>query len=543
MYLFRSFEVRLFIIFHLGAFMKKIALFIVILSALSTTTNAQWYYQNSGTTNDLAHVFFVDENIGYMVGGFNMFKTTDGGNLWTSISTIDSVGVQDLFFINAQIGWFVFQDYPNYSGGVFKTTNGGITWNLQMTTVQDMNMLSIQFVDSLNGFCLGDYSMAGGRLYKTIDGGQTWSYTLTSINLAEGLYFIDKYTGWVAGGTIEKTTDSGVTWTVQLNIDPKYFSYIQFVNNNTGWAFSRGYWQETQIYKTTNGGQSWYLQTDFPFRRICFVDESYGWALTTNAIYRTTDGGDIWGLQYVDTLNTLYDMFFINQNKGWVIGENGTILTTNNGGIPVELLSFTSFVIDCKVTLNWQTATETNNQGFLIERRKTLDERREEWQNIGFVNGNGTATEIQSYLFVDKDLQTGRYEYRLKQIDFDGTFEYSKTIEVEIGTPTKFSLEQNYPNPFNPRTIIRYNIPNVISIPTSRERNLFVSLKIYDVLGNEIATLVNEEKPAGSYEVEFNLPAGRQGTASGIKNPASGIYFYQLEAGDYFETKKMVLMK
>ncbi|MFZ1517422.1 MAG: T9SS type A sorting domain-containing protein [Ignavibacteriaceae bacterium] len=192
--------------------------------------------------------------------------------------------------------------------------------------------------------------------------------------------------------------------------------------------------------------------------------------------------------------------------------------------IPVELLSFTSSVIDNDVILNWQTATETNNQGFQIERRKTQDERSEEWNTLGFVNGKGTTTEPQSYSFVDENLTSGKYQYRLKQIDFDGTFEYSNTVEVEINSPTKFSLKRNYPNPFNPSTSIQYSI-------SSRQ---FVTLKVYDVLGKEVATLVNEEKPAGMYNVEFRMQN---------LDLSSGIYFYQLKAGDYIETKKMILMK
>ena len=202
--------------------------------------------------------------------------------------------------------------------------------------------------------------------------------------------------------------------------------------------------------------------------------------------------------------------------------------------IPVELTSFTSSVNENDVTLNWQTATETNNSGFQVERSKMLEARSEEWENIGFINGNGTTTEPQSYSFVDKDLPAGRqgleagkYQYRLKQIDFDGTFEYSKTIEVEINAPLKFSLEQNYPNPFNPTTTIKFSIPAV-----GTRLALSVQLKVYDVLGKEIATLVNEEKPAGSYNIEFN----------GF-NLASGIYYYQLRAGEFVETKKMLLLK
>ena len=205
------------------------------------------------------------------------------------------------------------------------------------------------------------------------------------------------------------------------------------------------------------------------------------------------------------------------------------ILTFQNV-IPVELISFTAFPQNNSVNLNWQTATETNNQGFAIERKQVFSQQssagNEEWNAIGFVNGNGTTTESQSYSFVDKNISSGIYKYRLKQIDYDGTFDYSNEIEVEI-TPSEFALEQNYPNPFNPSTSIQYTIGS----------KQFVQLKVYDVLGNEIATLVNEEKPAGSYVVEFNVA---QDSRPAI---ASGIYFYKLQAGRFVETKKMILIK
>ena len=201
--------------------------------------------------------------------------------------------------------------------------------------------------------------------------------------------------------------------------------------------------------------------------------------------------------------------------------------------IPVELASFKASVSSNDVKLIWTTATETNNQGFQIERRKTQDE----WNSIGFVNGNGTTTEPQAYSFIDGNIASGKYQYRLKQIDYDGTFEYSNTIEVDVSLPEKFSLEQNYPNPFNPVTTIRYTIPTPpLSSPLAKGRNEvgFVTLKVYDVMGNEIATLVNEEKPAGVYNVQFTMNKLQL---------SSGIYFYQLKAGDYLETKKMILIK
>ena len=190
--------------------------------------------------------------------------------------------------------------------------------------------------------------------------------------------------------------------------------------------------------------------------------------------------------------------------------------------VPVELTSFEASVSNNDVELKWTTETETNNQGFEIQRSLTPTPSQREgaldnWRTIGFVNGNGTTTEPQAYSFNDGNIASGKYQYRLKQIDFNGTFEYSNTIEVDISLPEKFSLEQNYPNPFNPSTSIQYAIPQNV-----RGKRQEVSLKVYDVLGNEIATLVNEEKPAGSYEVEFQSTVGSH-------QLASGIYFYQLK--------------
>jgi hypothetical protein len=200
--------------------------------------------------------------------------------------------------------------------------------------------------------------------------------------------------------------------------------------------------------------------------------------------------------------------------------------------VPVELVSFNHELFDGSVNLSWITATEINNQGFEIE-SQNYPPVKKNWEKIGFVPGFGTATEPKSYSFIDKEVSAGTYNYKLKQIDFDGLFEYSFIIEVDVKAPNIFSLEQNYPNPFNPATKIKFTIPFV---ETHRDASLRVTLKIYDVLGNEVTTLVNEELPAGEYEVEFS-------PESSIKNPASGVYFYKLIAGSFSETRKMILAK
>ena len=199
--------------------------------------------------------------------------------------------------------------------------------------------------------------------------------------------------------------------------------------------------------------------------------------------------------------------------------------------IPVELISF-SYEINERndVTLSWITATELNNKGFEIL-RLTHDDN--EWTEIGFVPGKGTTTEISTYTFTDEYLNPGSYNYRIKQIDFDGSYkDYELGETVEIISPIGFELAQNYPNPFNPTTKIKFTIPQTDNPLQGRARGGLVILKVYGVLGNEITTLINEEKPAGEYEVEFD--------ASGL---TSGIYFYQLKAGSFIQTKKMVYLK
>jgi hypothetical protein len=234
-----------------------------------------------------------------------------------------------------------------------------------------------------------------------------------------------------------------------------------------------------------------------------------------------------------DGSEDINDLSIDASGKIWIATDGGVGVYDKNGiPIPVELISFNSSVIGNNVQLNWTTATETNNSGFEVERLQDYKiEKLQEWETIGFVPGFGTTTEPKSYSFIDENVTTGTYKYRLKQIDFDGTFTYSNEIEVVVDfTPKEFVLYQNYPNPFNPSTKIKYSIPDVIANKVKQSQ--LVTLKVYDILGNEIATLVNEEKPSGSYEIEFNA-----------NRLASGIYYYRITAGNFSQTKKMIFLK
>ncbi|MDP2302407.1 MAG: T9SS type A sorting domain-containing protein [Ignavibacteria bacterium] len=190
--------------------------------------------------------------------------------------------------------------------------------------------------------------------------------------------------------------------------------------------------------------------------------------------------------------------------------------------IPVELTSFTAHMTGEGVELKWETASETNNRGFEIERSDYSELAQEEWLQVGFVEGNGTTSITQSYNFIDNSAVSGKYLYRLKQIDLDGTINYSNKVEVDASIPNDFVLYQNYPNPFNPTTTIKF------ALPTDSK----VLLEVFNVMGKKVKTLINSELKSGYHNYEFNA-----------NTLSSGIYFYKLNAGKFSSIKKLILLK
>ena len=187
--------------------------------------------------------------------------------------------------------------------------------------------------------------------------------------------------------------------------------------------------------------------------------------------------------------------------------------------LPVELTSFNANVDGNKVNLLWQTATELNNYGFDVERKS----QTESWSKIGFVPGHGNSNSIKNYVFTDNNISgTGKLQYRLKQIDNDGTFKYSDVTEVNIATPEDYALEQNYPNPFNPSTLIKFSLP----------KPGFVKLKVYNLLGQDVVTLVNKYMNEGTHKVNLDMTGY-----------PSGVYIYKLDANGFSDTKKMIYLR
>jgi hypothetical protein len=232
-----------------------------------------------------------------------------------------------------------------------------------------------------------------------------------------------------------------------------------------------------------------------------------------------------------------------NPSSDWSKITNAIANSISLNPLPVQFNRFESSANEHGVTLHWQTSTEVNNYGFEIERSSVKTEvspsnnffMKSDWDRIGFVQGSGNSNSPKDYYFTDNLAYSHnpinfRLHYRLKQIDFDGQFEYSEIIEVILKNNFNMSLNQNYPNPFNPSTVISYQIPTAGH----------VTLKVFDILGREVATLVDEYKQPGSYSSLFSPATGGQALRSSL---SSSVYFYRLSSANYVETKKMLLLR
>ena len=312
------------------------------------------------------------------------------------------------------------------------------------------------------------------------------------------------------------STNGGASWSspIKINDDTDTSAYQWFgtmsvapngridviwldTRDNPGTVLSALYYSNS-----SDGGTSW-----LPNRRLSdYFDPHVGWPNQNK-------------------MGDYFDMESANNgvHLAWAATFNGEqdvyySFITDTSIVPVELTSFTAISDGKEIILNWSTLTELNNHGFEIQR--SLNGK--EFYTIGFIIGHGTTTEQHNYTYTQKILENGKYYYRLKQVDYNGSFEYSNVVEADFRAFNAYLLEQNYPNPFNPRTSIGFGIQNKSK----------VKITLLNSLGEEVAVLLNDDKEAGYHTIEFN--------AAGLP---SGIYFYQSRAGEFVQTKKMLLLK
>ncbi len=445
-----------------------------------------------------------------------MSKTTDGGNTWSPcVSGLTNAGSSS-DTVNLFIAPFAMNPENSNvliagSNKVWITGNGASSWIQSSSTLSPGNVVSAVAVVNSNANYLGFAGTTNGKVFKctslSTNGSSAWTditppnqngawvrRIVVDLNNKNHIYVC--YSGFngtassqVSGKHIWYSTDQGSTWTdvsTSLPDVPVHSLVIDPSNNQTLYAGT-----ETGIYNSTDNGTTWnqYNNGMPPYAAVDELVLQTG----TNTLFAFTHGRSVW--------------------------MNYTVL-------PVELENFTGHCVNNAVQLAWNTATETNNYGFEIERSSSLSSTmpHQDWTRIGFVSGAGNSTQPHQYNYVDKNISNQNYSYRLKQMDFDGQFHYSPVINIDASSVIKnFSLNQNYPNPFNPSTKISYSIP---------VNNQKVVLKIYDASGREVAALVNKVEQSGNYEVQFNG-----------NNLASGVYFCRLSAGNFSSTKKMLLLK
>lgn len=387
-------------------------------------------------------------------------------------------------------------------------------------------------------------------LFITKDGGLTWN-KIVNINGADDSEISDvsmvnpeKIYLAAANGKIIATSNAGETWQIQFenSTRTKCISYIEMFDENNGIAFGEAIdFASAVILNTTNGGQNWnYVDNndmvgwgtvDYS-RRIDFVDINTGYfkpAITYNAppqtIFKTTNGGLTW--ESTDLIFPMYALKFYNADFGMAAGFiannnefKGCLIISKDGGATFDtvLVGTTAGINSIEFHKNDPSKVWCSNNNSLFY---SADSGKS-WKEQSFLFGPKPG--FQHIKFVDNSIGwIAANGFILRTTNAGSVF---TSVENEISLPNNFQLYQNYPNPFNPSTTIKYSIPVVENQPVATK------LKVYDLLGSEVAVLVNEEKAPGNYEVKFD--------GTGLPN---GIYFYRLQAGDYTSTRKMLLIK
>jgi len=433
-------------------------------------------------------------------------------------------------------------------GGIFRTVNGGSSWYSSMAGINTSENVAWVAPIIAHPDNSGTFYIARQTIYRSVNDGGTWSSISGNVNGSSSVreLAISKSNASIMYATSSSkvflSTDGGVTWTNKTSGLPN--KTIKSVNihpedENIALLTFSGF-GTNKVYKTTNSGNIWFSihgnLPDSPVNDIFIYtydaqNPNTYFVATDIGVFLTQDNGATWAELQNGLPNTvIVHLDYSPSNQMLRAGTHGRGVYEAfiDLTIPVELTSFTASINQKMVTINWVTATETNNLGFEVERKL----KNQKWITIGFIEGNGTTTEQQSYSY-DDDYSIFPYEgrvlYRLKQVDLDGTYEYSEQIAVDVTfIPDEFYISQNYPNPFNPTTKIEYSIPVESS----------VKITIHNSIGEAIEVLTSEVQQPGSYEVVWNA-----------RDRSSGIYFYTFEltpldgSSVHREMKKIVFMK
>jgi len=491
-----------------------------------------WFNQYSNTTNHLRDVHFVNSRLGWAVGWYNTIcKTTNGGLSWfPQYSPSVQNSFQSCYFVNELTGWICGGSTISNTSYIYKTTNGGNNWFIQYSSSSGV-LTGVYFSGISNGGAVG----YGGKILVTSDGGDNWiaKSSGTSVNLTN-IFFKDSINGWVVGdsGIIIKTTNGGAVWSPYYSGTNQNLEGLYFLSSQT--VFISGY--NGVVLKTIDNGINWitkYSGSSNWLNSVCFLNDNTGWIAGGNypnlgVILKTTNGGENWIGQTIPYVPWIANIYFKSSDTGWAVGNDGTVISTVTGGLPIPLAPTLIFPsnnlinVPINTTFRWSNVAGAEQYSIhistvphfaVIVDTATVDTNFYNIPEGKLVNNltyfwhvkasNHLGTSLWSATFMFSSFTTGIY-----------------TISTSI--PKDFKLYDAYPNPFNPFTKIKFDLPI----------NSSVQLRIYDLSGKLIETLYDGNIISGSHEYNWNADKFN-----------SGVYIFQLISKEYNSSKKLVLIK
>lgn len=476
----------------------RVALTVIVTACAASALSAQgWTQLSPGTGKSLRGIFSASASMTIAVGDDGLvIGTTDGGVTWSSGTAATTEDLNKVFVMNsfapviAAVG---------DNGTMRYSTNVGISWNAWNGGTNE-NLYDIFVHDPTAGTTMTVVGESGVILFSN-NGGNTWVFRLSPVpKRLNGVFFTDLLNGFIVGdgGVILSTTNGGAAWAQVTSGTSTDLNHVFFSNANTGFIAGDG----GLLMNTTDAGQSWSTVTTPTTRnlnRLFFGSANNGWAVgERGTIIYTSDGGSTWSTQASGVTEHLNSVFFTDPTTGMVVGDNGTVLKTTNGGVPVELTAFSALpTTDGGVALQWRTATENGNFGFEVQRHNGGD-----WEVLGFVAGAGDSRLERSYRHVDEAPPAGMLlQYRLRQIDLDGSWEFSPIISLDGIAPLPRVSLSAAPNPTRHSSTIHVRLPDDTSL----------RLRIHALDGRRIAVLHEGRLAAGAHAFRWDatgLPAG-----------------------------------
>jgi hypothetical protein len=518
--------------------MKSFFAVIFSFSIFVSVLNAQGYHwvlkQSGYSLGGPIDYNELNPNIVYFGSGSTIYKSSDKGETFSQTGTNvpGSSDVKCIIIDNNNPGILLVAIEASPNDKIYKSINDGLNWTLTLDEGQ-MSFYGIP-MEQDPSHPNNIYTMVNTNFKKSTDFGSTWTTISSNFGPINAPCDIEvfKDTSIILigdnGTGIFKSTDYGLTWS------QKYYTSGEIPTISVDDTHRRIAWATKWsggggLLKSTDYGETWALQPTFngismwgvnvqPSDGNVVIANSYS---TSPGSWRSINGGASW--TPISIPSPGYQVVSVDSMTEFAAQGGGFYKLDAPWFVPVELTSFYSQLVDRDVILNWTTATELNNQGFDVE--YSLD--NQSFSKIGFVPGFGTTSEMKSYSFRVSDIQSGVQYYRIKQIDFDGTSTIYNSVEVTGSLPNTFVLDQNHPNPFNPSTTISFSLPLEAK----------VNIKLFNMLGQEVAQITDKDFQAGIHSVDFNAAS-----------LSSGAYIYTLEAiglnGEIFKSsRKMLLLR